>query len=314
MVAVEAEKGSIKELNSDTDKSSHNILKATEISIPNKNKKINLKSVSVPEKNMNKYQAEAVEKEGSKKKQKLGCRTKAIFTNEQAPKNLSSGDSITRTLESKKEFTKEKIPKIKSETKGKSLKLENEQKIFKLEDYKKEIHVKDKLSNNKSTKRSAYEKHENSNSIVPVDKIDKESREKICEPTEERKLNFDKETNQTDFNMDTKDILSKIMTQSTDLEYEVYTKHSIENYKMSSISNVSVVPENKEIKLEFDDNLTVDEMEERINNLLIIAASVLILIKFSLIVGIINSLPRIPRIVQPLIPVEANRTSKLKIC
>ena len=104
------------------------------------------------------------------------------------------------------------------------------------------------------------------------------------------------------------------MTQSTDLEYEVYTKHSIENYKMSSISNVSVVPENKEIKLEFDDNLTVDEMAERINNLLVISASVLIIIKFSLIVGIINSLPRIPRIVQPRIPVEANRTSKLKIC
>ena len=169
---------------------------------------------------MNKYQAEAVEKEGSKKKQKIGCRTKAIFTNEQAQKNLSSGDSITRTLESKKEFTKEKIPKIKGKTKGKSLKLENEQKIFKLEDEKKEIHVKDKFSNNKSTKRFAYEKHEKSNSIVPVDKIDKESREKICEPTEEKKLNFDKETNQTDFNMDTKDILSKIMTQSTDLEYD----------------------------------------------------------------------------------------------
>ena len=61
------------------------------------------------------------------------CRTNAIFTNEQAQKNLSSGDIITRTLESKKGFTKEKIPKIKGETKGKSLKLENEQKIFKLE-------------------------------------------------------------------------------------------------------------------------------------------------------------------------------------
>ena len=133
-VAVEAG-GSIKELNSDTDKSSHNSWKATEISIPNENKKINLKSISVPEKNKNKYQAEAVEKEGSKKKQKIGCRTKAIFTNEQAQKNLSSGDSITRTLESKMGFTKEKIPKIKGETKGKSLKLENEQKIFKLEDH-----------------------------------------------------------------------------------------------------------------------------------------------------------------------------------
>ena len=55
-------------------------------------------------------------------------------------------------------------------------KLENEQKIFKWEDDKKEIHVKDKFSDNKSTKRSAYEKHENSNLIVPVDKIDKESR------------------------------------------------------------------------------------------------------------------------------------------
>ena len=50
-------------------------------------------------------------------------------------------------------------------------KLENEQKIFKWEDDKKEIHVKDKFSDNKSTKRSAYEKHENSNLIVPVDKI-----------------------------------------------------------------------------------------------------------------------------------------------
>ena len=112
---------------------------------------------------------------------------------------VSSGDIITRTLESKKGLTKEKIPKIEGETKGKSLKLENEQKIFKLEDDKKEIHVKEKFSNNKSTKRSAYEKHENSNSDVPMDKIDKEFREKISEPTEERKLNLDKKTNQTSF-------------------------------------------------------------------------------------------------------------------
>ena len=102
---------------------------------------------------MNKYQAEAVEKGGSKRNKKIGyTRTKAIFTNEQAKKNISSGDSITRTLESKKGFTKEKIPKIKGGTKGKSLKLDNEQKIFKLEDDKKEIHIKDKFSSNKRTK------------------------------------------------------------------------------------------------------------------------------------------------------------------
>ena len=75
-------------MNLDTDKSIHNTLKATEISIPNKKKNINLKSISVPEKNMNKYQGEAVEKDGSKKKQNIDCGTKAIFTNEQAQKNL----------------------------------------------------------------------------------------------------------------------------------------------------------------------------------------------------------------------------------
>ena len=64
---------------------------------------------------------------------------------------------------------------------------------------KKYVHVKEKFSNNKSTKRSAYEKHENSNSVVPMDKIDKEFREKISEQTEERQLKFDKETNQTSF-------------------------------------------------------------------------------------------------------------------
>ena len=37
--AVEAEKDSIKELNSDGGKSNHNTLKATKISIPNENKK-----------------------------------------------------------------------------------------------------------------------------------------------------------------------------------------------------------------------------------------------------------------------------------
>ena len=308
-VAVEAG-GSIKELNSDTDKSSHNSWKATEISIPNEDKKINLKSISVPEKNKNKYQAEAVEKEGSKKKQKIGCRTKAIFTNEQTQKNLSSGDSITGTFESKKDFTKGKIPKIKGETKEKSLKLENKQKIFKLEDDKRVLLVKEKFSKNKSTKRSAYEKCENSNSSIPADKTDEESSEKISEPTEERKLNFDKEINQTDFDGDTKDTLTKIMTQSPDLEYEVYTNHSTEKYHMTSILNG--VPESNKIKLEINDDLTVDEMKKRINFLLAITAIVQILITFPLIIAIITSLPRIPTIYQPRIPVEAKRTSKLK--
>ena len=209
-VAVIAEKGSIIESNLTTDKIDSKTSKATEIS---KSKKLDLKRISVFEENMNKYQAVAVEKKGSKKKQNIGCRTKAVFTNEQAQKNLSSGDNITRKLESKKYFTKEKVPKIKGKTKEKSLKLENEQKIFKLKDDKRVLHVKEKFSKNKSTKRSVYEKPDNSS--IPADKIEKEFKTKISESTEERKLNFDKEINQTDFNMDTKDTLTKIMTHGS---------------------------------------------------------------------------------------------------
>ena len=54
-------------------------------------------------------------------------------------------------------------------------------------------------------------------------------------------------------------------------------------------------------------------MKERINFLLAITAIVLILVIFPLIIAIITSLPRIPTIFQPQIPVEANRTSKLKL-
>ena len=71
-------------------------MKATDISIPNESKILDLKSTTVPEKNTNKYHAAAVESKSSKEKQNNGCRTKAIFTNEQAQKKLSSsGDSIT---------------------------------------------------------------------------------------------------------------------------------------------------------------------------------------------------------------------------
>ena len=118
--AVVAEKGSNKESNSTTDKSNCNTLKATEISIPNESKILDLKSITVPEKNTNKYHAAAVETKSSKEKQNNGCRTKAIFTNEQAQKKLSSsGDSITNTLESNQDVTNEKKPKTKSGTKGK---------------------------------------------------------------------------------------------------------------------------------------------------------------------------------------------------
>jgi hypothetical protein len=104
---------------------------------------------------MNKYQAAAVKKGGSKEKQNNGCRTTAIFTNEQAQKKLSSGISNTSILDSKKDFTKAKIPKTKIETKGKLSKLQKEQKIFKLEDDKKAVEVNEKFCNNKSKNNSA---------------------------------------------------------------------------------------------------------------------------------------------------------------
>ena len=44
-----------------------------------------------------------------------------------------------------------------------------------------------------------------------MSKDDSKSKEKISEPIEEMKLNFDKEINQTDFDLDTKDILPKII-------------------------------------------------------------------------------------------------------
>ena len=215
-----------------------NTLKATDISIPNESKILDLKSTTVPEKNTNKYHAAAVETKSSKEKQNNGCRTKAIFTNEQAQKKLgSSGDSITNTLESKEDVANEKKPKTKSGTKGKSSKLQNEEKVFKyiLEEDKKALKVKEKFCGTKRTNHSAYAKRKNS--II---------------------YNFD------------------------------------------------------ELRMVFDENLTMDEMKERINSILTVTAIVEILTIFILIIVIIAFLPRIPTIVQPRMSVEAKRTSKLK--
>ena len=236
--AVVAEKGSNKEFNSTTDKSNCNTLKATEISIPNESKILDLKSITVPEKNTNKYHAAAVETKSSKEKQNNGCRTKAIFTNEQAQKKLSSsGDSITNTLESKEDVTNEKKPKTKSGTKGKSSKLQNEEKVFKyiLEEDKKALKVKEKFYGSKRRNNSAYAKRKKS--II---------------------YNFD------------------------------------------------------ELRMVFDENLTMDEMKERINLILTVTAIVEILSIFILLIVVETSLPRIPTIVQPRMSVEAKRTSKLK--
>ena len=236
--AVVAEKGSNKESNSTTDKSNCNKLKATEISIPNESKILDLKSITVPEKNTKQYHAAAVETKSSKERQNKGCRTKAIFTNEQAQKKLSSsGDSITNTLESKEDVANEKKPKTKSGTKGKSSKLQNEEKVFKyiLEEDKKALKVKEKFCGTKRTNHSAYAKRKNS--II---------------------YNFD------------------------------------------------------ELRMVFDENLTMDEMKERINSILTVTAIVEILTIFILIIVVETSLPRIPTIVQPRMSVEAKRTSKLK--
>ena len=97
---------------------------------------------------------------------------------------------------------------------------------------------------------------------------------------------------------------------SDDFEYDFYKIKSVDSYKVSSNSNSSIVPK-KDLKLEFVDTLTRGEIEERINLILaILAAIVQILIILPLFVGIITSLPGIPTVVQPRIPVERNRTSK----
>ena len=89
--------------------------------------------------------------------------------------------------------------------------------------------------------------------------------------------------------------------------------NTLKAMEISSISNKSIVPENDKLKLYFDDNLTMDEMKERINSLLAISAIVESLIVFSLIIVIITSLPIIPTIVQPRMSVEVKKTSKLKV-
>ena len=89
--------------------------------------------------------------------------------------------------------------------------------------------------------------------------------------------------------------------------------NTLKPMEISSISNKSIVPENDKFKLYFDDNLTMDEMEERINSLLGITAIVESLIVFSLIIVIITSLPIIPTIVQPRMSVDVKKTSKLKV-
>ena len=62
-------------------------MKTTEISISNESEKLELKDISVPEKNMNTYFEAAVEKEGTKKVKNNDCQNTAIFTNEQAGNN-----------------------------------------------------------------------------------------------------------------------------------------------------------------------------------------------------------------------------------
>ena len=108
---------------------------------------------------------------------------------------------------------------------------------------------------------------------------------------------------------DSKNMSPKIIV-SDDFEYDFYKIKSVDSYKVSSNSNGSIVPE-KDLKLEFVDTLTRDEIEERINLILAILAGIVqILIILPLFVGILSSLPGIPTEVQPRIPVE--RTSKLK--
>ena len=274
-------------------------IKATEISIPNKSEKLELKCIPTLE--------AAVKKEGSKKVQNNDCRNVAIFTNEHAQNNLSSGDTITTALESKKDVTKENIQKIKDGTKQKTSKLSNKQNTFTLEDDK-EAQSKKKVCIGKNTTRNSVEE-EIHHSILS--RLDFSKVKNVNQSTKENKIDFDQEINERDLNGDIENKSPKKFSLNG-FEYDFYKIKPIGSNKISTVSNGSIEPE-KNLKLDFVDTLTRDEMEERINIILaILAAFLQILIILPLIVGIISSLPGIPRVVQPRIPVEGNRTSKLK--
>ena len=297
-IADNACDGSNKGLKLDYDK---HTLKATESSIPNKSEKLELKCFPTLE--------AAVKKEGSKKVQNKDCQNVAISTNEHARNNLSSGDTITTALGPKKDVTKEKIQKIKNGTKQKTSKLSNTQSTFKLKDDK-EANSKKKVCIGKSTTRNSVEEevHHSTLSRLDFSKV-----KNVGQSTKENKIDFDQEINEIDLNGDIENKSPESFSLN-DFEYDFYKIKPIGSNKISTISNGSIEPENN-FKLDFVDTLTRDETEDRINIILaILAAIAQILIILPLIVGIISSLPGIPRVVQPRIPVEENRTSKLKLC
>ena len=300
-VAAIADNGSNKGSNLDYDK---HTLKATEISIPNMSEKLELKCMPVPEKNMNTYFEAAEEKEGSRKLQNNDCQNAAIFTNEHAQNNLSSGDTITTALESKKDVTKENIQKIKEGTKQKSSKLPNEQNTFTLKD---DAHSKKKICIGKNTTRNSVEE-EIQHSILS--RLDFSKVKNVGKSAKEKKIDFDQEINEIDLNGDMENKSPKNVSLNGS-EYDFYKMKPIGSNKISTISNGPIEPENN-FKLDFVDTLTRDEMEGRINIILaILAAFVQLLVILPLIVGIISSLPGIPRVVQPQIP--EYRTSKLNL-
>ena len=302
-VAAIADNGSNKESNLDYDK---HTLKATEMSIPNKSEKLELKCIPVPEKNMNTYFEAAEEKEGLRKVQNNDCQNAAIFTNEDAQHNLSSGDTITTATESKKDVTKKNIQKIKDGTKQKSSKLSNEQNTFTLKDDEK-AHSKKKICIGKNTTRNSVEE-EIQHSILS--RLDFSKVKNVGKSAKEKKIDFDQEINEIDLNGDMENKSPKNVSLNGS-EYDFYKMKPIGSNKISTISNGSIEPENN-FKLDFVDTLTRDEMEGRINIILaILAAFVQLLIILPLIVGIISSLPGIPRVVQPQIP--EYRTSKLNL-
>ena len=295
VVAI-ADNGSNKGSNLDYDKHK---LKATKISIPKKSEKLELKYIPAPEKNLATCVEAAVKKEGLKKVKNNDCQNAAIFTNEHARNNLSSGDTITTALESKKDVTKENIQKILDGTKQTSSKLSNEQNTFTLKDDKK-AQSKTKICIGKNTTRNSVEEEIQRSILTRLDFS------KIENVDKKRKLILFKKSMKIMENKSPKNV------SLNGFEYDFY-KIKRSN-KISPISNESIESENN-LKLDFVDTLTRDEMEERINIILaILAAIVQLLIILPLIVGIINSLPRIPRVVQPRIPVEENRTGKLKLC
>ena len=299
-VAAIADNGSNKGSNLDYDK---HTLKATEISSPNMSEKLELKCIPVPEKNMDTYFEAAEEKEGSSKVQNNDCQNAAIFTNEDAQHNLSSGDTITTATE---DVTKENIQKIKDGTKQKSSKLSNEQNTFTSKDDKK-AHSKKKISIGKNTTRNSVEE-EIQHSILS--RLDFSKVKNVGKSTKEKKIDFDQEINEIDLNGDMENKSPKNFSLNGS-EYDFYKMKPIGSNKISTISNGSIEPENN-FKLDFVDTLTRDEMEGRINIILaILAAFVQLLIILPLIVGIISSLPGIPRVVQPQIP--EYRTSKLNL-